>query len=205
MKYRLSKMGDGWEFLPKEERESKFQFERIVYNISRREKMISRVEEDLKRYKLELREWKKTRTELHRKLLNYHKEYSPTFSISISKKGKLKPTDVGDFLTGGNKSWTITILISGERKPIYLGRNKDVCGFLDKIENKSEYWEYKPEKIPRHEIKIKNLIEKYIIPEIRKEMVQRIENSGSIIEFWEEEQKGSDYMDIVLNSKLGVN
>ena len=204
MKYRLSKMGDGWEFLPKEEKESKFQFERIVYNISRREKMICRVEEDLKRYKLELREWKKTRTELHRKLLKYHKEFSPTFSISISKKGKLKPTDVGDFLTGGNKSWTITILISGERKQIYLGRNKDVCRFLDKIENKSEYWEYKPEKIPRHEIKIKNLIEKYIIPEIRKEMVQRIESSGSIIEFWEEEQKGSDYMDIVLKSKVSI-
>jgi len=203
MKYRLSKMGDGWEFLPKEEKESKFQFERIVYNISRREKMINRVEEDLKRYKLELREWKKTRTELYRKLLKYHKEFSPTFSISISKKGKLKPTDVGNFLTGGNKSWTITILIGGERKPIYLGRNKDVCSFLDRIENKSEYWEMKPEKIPRHEIKIKNLIEKYIVPEIRNKMTQRIENSGSIIEFWEEEQKGSDYMELILKSKLG--
>ena len=197
-------MGDGWEFLPKEEKESKFQFERIVYNISRREKMINRVEEDLKRYKLELREWKKTRTELYRKLLKYHKEFSPTFSISISKKGKLKPTDVGNFLTGGNKSWTITILIGGERKPIYLGRNKDVCRFLDKIENKSEYWEMKPEKIPIHEIKIKNLIEKYIVPEIRKEMIQRIENSGSIIEFWEEEQKGSDYMEMILKSKLDI-
>lgn len=198
-------MGDGWEFLPKEERESKFQFERIVYDISRREKMINRVEDDLKRYKLELREWKKTRTELHRKLLKYHKEFSPTFSISLSKKGKLKQTDVGNFLTGGNKSWTITILISGERKPIYLGRNKDVCSFLDKIENKSEYWELKPEKIPRHEIKIKTLIEKYVIPEIRKEMIQSMENSGSIIEFWNGEQKGNDYIQTILKSHNSTN
>ena len=40
MDYRVKKVGDGWEFLPKKELDEKLGYERLLNNINRREKKI---------------------------------------------------------------------------------------------------------------------------------------------------------------------
>ena len=118
MDYRINKIGDGWKFLPEKERKEKLDYERLLNNITRREKKIQSDLIKIKKLKRELREMKKNRTIQYHQLLKYHKEFSPTFSTSLSKNKKYKDVDniKGSFMTSENKSWTITVRIGGKKK-----------------------------------------------------------------------------------------
>ena len=48
MDYRIKKVGDEWEFLPKKERDEKREYERLLNNINKREKKIISDQEKIK-------------------------------------------------------------------------------------------------------------------------------------------------------------
>ena len=133
-----------------------------------------------------------------KQLLKYHKEFSPTFSTSLSKNKKYKDVDniKGSFMTSGNKSWTITVRIGGKKKPIYLGTQLKVNEMLDLIEGRSDYWiNLYPHKRPEHETRIKRVIEKLVYPLIKKEMFECLEKEGSLNSFMGTTIKGKKYLD----------
>lgn len=194
MKHMLKFVGDGWKDLPEEERRLKSEFERLEHNIRQRERRIQKMEESLKKIKKELREWKKNRTVKYNELIKYHKEFSPTFSTSISKNKKINRNEESmKYYTRGNLSWTTEVRVKGKRKPIYLGTEKYVNEMLDKIEGKSEYYELKPHQVLKHEKLIKSKIEKLIIPIIRTELIELLNTSGSVDSFLNEKISGMKY------------
>ena len=198
MDYRINKIGDGWKFLPEKEKKEKLDYERLLNNITRREKKIQSDLIKIKKLKRELREMKKNRIIQYHQLLKYHKEFSPTFSTSLSKNRKYKDVDniKGSFMTSGNKSWTITVRIGGKKKPIYLGTQLKVNEMLDLIEGRSDYWiNLYPHKRPEHETRIKRVIEKLVYPLIKKEMFECLEKEGSLNSFMGTTIKGKKYLD----------
>jgi len=197
MDYRVTKIGDGWEFLPEEERKKKFQFERLINNINRREKKIISDSEKLKELKLELRKWKKERTKQHQQLVQYHKQFIPGFSVSLSKNPKKKDikNTTGSFKTSGNLSWTIFVTIQGERKPIYLGTMKDVNEKLDLIEGSLKYCDFKPHTDVDQRDKLTLKIEKLVYPLIREEMLSILSKEGNLDSFLNQTIKGMKYLD----------
>jgi hypothetical protein len=80
MDFRLKYIGKEFEFFPENEKREKFDYERLVYNIERREKKILNDLSKIEILKKELREWKKERTEGYKKMVKYHKNFSPTYS-----------------------------------------------------------------------------------------------------------------------------
>ena len=204
MDYRVKKVGDGWEFLTKKELDEKLGYERLLNNINRREKKIESDLDKIKKLKEELREMKKKRTLQHHQLLKYHKEFSPTFSVSMSKNKKLRGGDSneGMFHTTGNRSWTIYVRVSGKRKPIYLGTQLKVNEMLDLIEGKSDYYiNLHPHKRPKHEERIKNKIEKIVYPLIKRDMLECLDKEGKMDSFIDSTIKGMKYLkELYLNS-----
>lgn len=204
MDYRIKKVGDGWEFLPEKERKEKFDYERLLNNIKRREKRIENETEKLKKLKNELREWNKKRTVQHHQLIKYHKEFIPTFSTSLSKNQKFKDSDniEGSFTTSGNKSWTISVRVQGIRKSIYLGTQQKVNEMLDLIEGRSDHWiNLYPHKNSQHLEKITKKIEDLVYPLIKEEMLIVLNENGSLDSFMNETIKGMKYLDnLYLNS-----
>ena len=194
MTHMLKFVGNKWMELPEEERKMKSEFERLEHHIRQREKRVQKMEETLKEIKSELRDWKKKRTLQYNQLVKYHKEFTPTFSTSLSKNKKINRNESSmSFKTRGNLSWTTVIRIKGKNKPIYIGTIKYVNEMLDKIEGKSEYFELQPHKIPRHEDLIKSKIEKLIYPMVRMELIELLDKTGSVDSFIEEKVSGSKY------------
>ena len=204
MDYRIKKVGDGWDFLPKKERKEKSDYERLLNNISRREKKIESDLSKIKKLKEELKEMKKERTIQHHKMIKYHKEFTPTFSTSLSKNPKYKDTDNirGSVMTGGNKSWTISVRVGGKRKPIYLGTQLKVNEMLDLIEGRTDHYiNMFPHKHPPHEEKIKKKIEKLVYPLIKRDMLECLESKGKLDSYINSTIKGIQYLDeLYLNS-----
>lgn len=199
MKHMLKFIGEGWGDLPEEERKMKSEFERLEHHVKEREKRIKKMEETLKKIKLELREWKKSKTFKYNELIKYHKEFTPTFSTTLSKNKKINRNETSmDFYTSGNLSWTTVVRVKNKRKPIYLGTIKFVNEMLDKIEGKSEYWTLTPNKIPRHELIVKSKIEELVIPIIRNEIILLLESTGSVDSFLEEKPNWKKYWEKLL-------
>ena len=200
MDYRINKVGGGWEFLPQKEKELKSQYERLLNNINRREKRIPKEIQKVDELKKELREWKKNRTSLYHQLLKYHKELTPTFSMTLSKNKKIRQSYEGEMYTSGNRSWTITIRVGGKPKPIYLGTVYNVNKKLDEIDGTLGHWtNMNPLKIPKHEEIIKSEIEKVVFPLIKRDMKQYLEEFGNLDSYFDKTIKGFDYLEELYN------
>ncbi|MHA8074938.1 hypothetical protein ACRZ9O_10440 [Aquirufa sp. HETE-40SA] len=198
----LKKMGDGWIFVPEDERKKKLNYDKLLYRINQREKRIEKLVDSISELKKELKEWKKFSTSEYKELVKFHKIFQPSFSVSLSKTPKVKQNSFGSFQTGGNKSWTIFVTVGKITKTVYLGTIKSVNEQLDLIEGKSEYFEMFPHKSIPHKNKIKSKISELVIPLIRNELVEMLQKEGSVETFLNSPIKGSDYLDLLYkNSK----
>jgi hypothetical protein len=197
MDYRLKKVGDSWKFLPEKERLEKLKYERLWWKIKRREKRIENEYEKIKVLKKQLKEWKKERTKEYNWLVKYHKEFIPKISLSLSKNPKYKDTNNlhGSVRTSGNLSWTIYVTVQGIRKSVYLGTMKNVNDKLDLIEGTLKYCEFYPNKSVSDRNKITRKIEKLVYPLIKRDMVQILENEGSLDSFLNNKVIGMKYLD----------
>ena len=198
----LKKMGDGWIFVPEDERKKKLDYDKLLYRINQREKRLAKMADTILELKKELKEWKKFSTSEYKELVKFHKTFQPSFSISLSKAPKLKQNSFGTFQTGGNKSWTIFVTVGKIKKAIYLGTIKSVNEQLDLIEGKSEYFEMFPHKSIPHKNKIIGKLNELIIPLIKDELVEMLQKEGSVESFLNSTIKGADYLDFLYkNSK----
>lgn len=196
-KYRLNKIGDGWEFVPEDILREKFDYERLLNNIKRREQKIISDLEKISRLKEELKEMKKKRTVGYNKMVKYHKQFTPSFTISFSKtKKKNRYYNFGDVDSRGNWSWTIIPNVGGNRKWIYLGSNKEVTTYLDLIEGKSNLDHYHgmyPHERTPHENKIKMRIEELLCPLIVSDMKRWMKNHDNL-DGWFDRDFKKDYL-----------
>lgn len=193
--YSLKFIGDDWVFLPKDEVQKKFQYDKLLYNIKRREKKIISDTEKLRVLKVQLSEMKKERTRQFNDLVKYHKTFVPRFTISMSKNKKSDGS-------GGNRSWDCEVRIGGMRKSIYLGTSIKTLELLDKIEDYTDYWIYKkPHIIGKYDDydTVKKRLEELIIPIIRKEMMDELERSGSLVDWMDKKNKvdGKKYLECI--------
>lgn len=198
----LKKMGDGWIFVPEDERKKKLNYDKLLYRINQREKRIEKLVDSISELKKELKEWKKFSTSEYKELVKFHKIFQPSFSVSLSKAPKVKQNSFGSFQTGGNKSWTIFVTVGKVKKTVYLGTIKSVNEQLDLIEGKSEYFEMFPHKSIPHKNKIISKINELVIPLIMNELVEMLQKEGSVESFLNSPIKGVDYLDLLYkNSK----
>jgi hypothetical protein len=197
MEYRIKKVGDDWSFLPEKEWKEKLDYERLFNKVTRREKRIQKIIDELPKLKKELREWKKDRTKQYKQLIKYHKKFTPDISISLSKNPKKKEPSWRDssYETRGNLSWTIYVTIQGKRKPIYLGTVRNVNEKLDLIKGKSYYKDLVPHERYKHQEIITREIEKLVYPLIKEEMLSILTNEGSLDSFLNRTIKGREYLD----------
>jgi hypothetical protein len=196
-KYRLNKIGDGWEFVPEDILREKFDYERLLNNIKRREQKIISDLNKISQLKDELKEMKKKRTVGYNKMVKYHKQFTPSFTISFSKtKKKNRYYNYGDVDSRGNWSWTIIPNVGGNRKWIYLGSNKEVTTYLDLMEGRSnlDYYNgmYPHERTP-HENKIKMRIEELLCPLIVSDMKRWMKTHDNL-DGWFDRDFKKDYL-----------
>ena len=195
-------MGDGWIFVPIDERKKKLDYDKLIYRINQREKRLAKMADTISELKKELKEWKKFRTSEYKELIKFHKIFQPSFSVSLSKAPKLSQSSIGSNQTGGNKSWTIFVTVGKVKKSIYLGTIKAVNEQLDLIEGKSEYFELFPNKSIPHKNRIISKINELIIPLIKSELVEMLQKEGSVESFLNSQIKGVDYLNFLYkNSK----
>lgn len=197
MDYRIKKIGDSWKFLPEREKLEKLEYEKLWNRIRRREKRIEKEIEKTKVLKKELSEWKRERTKEYNRLVKYHKEFIPTFSISFSKNPKYKSskTSSGSVQNSGNLSWTISVRVQGERKPIYLGTMKNVNEKLDLIEGTLEYCDLTPHTKQPHLNQISRKLEKLVYPLIKRDMLVILQEEGNLDSFLNDKVVGMKYLD----------
>ena len=201
MDYRVKKVGDDWEFLPKKERDEKREYENITIKINRREKKIERMMIKLKEDKEQLREWKKDRTQGYNNMVKYHKKFLPSFSIYLDDDGF------------GNPQWGMWVSIGGKRKNIYIGTVKDVSYLLDLLENNVPHYNknnfYKdgplghygsliPNNLDGNDDKdiILSKIETYICDVIKKKMLGILRKDENLDNFFNKKLKikGTDIL-----------
>ena len=128
MDYRIKKVGDDWEFLPKKERDEKREYERLLNKINQREKKIESDLEKIKELKKELRKWKSDRTKGYHKMVKYHKKFLPSFSTFLGSEDD------------GNPQWGMWVSIGGKRKYLYMGTVSEVSYHLDLLEKKLPHY-----------------------------------------------------------------
>ncbi|MCX2718914.1 hypothetical protein [Lentiprolixibacter aurantiacus] len=197
--YKLKFIGDDWVFLPQQEVNKKFQYDKLLYNIRRREKKIQSDLEKIKILKKELRKMKKKRTKEYHQLVKYHKKFSPSFSISMSKNKKLKQKNSTEIslYTSGNRSWDCIVSVGGKRRSIYLGTNPYVTKYLDLIEgrtNLTHWYEMKPVRRTDHYDLIKEQLIKIVTPLIRKEMIRELKMKGTLDDWINKKIDGKKYL-----------
>ena len=102
-KWRINKIGDDFYFIPKKERDEKLEYERLLSNISKREKKVESELVKISKLKEGLRNMKKDRTKGFNKMVKYHKKFLPSFSIFLDSDGF-------------NPQWGMWVSIGGKRK-----------------------------------------------------------------------------------------
>ena len=127
-KWRIKKIGDDFNFIPKKERDEKLEYERLLNDISKREKKIESDLGKIKKLKKELRKMKSDRIKEFNKMIKYHKKFLPTFSIFLGGEDD------------GSPQWGVWVRIGGKRKYLYIGTVSDVSYHLDLIENKVPHY-----------------------------------------------------------------
>jgi len=192
-KWRINKIGDDFYFIPKKERDEKLEYERLLSNISKREKKIESDLVKIGKLKEELRKWKSDRTKGFNKMIKYHKKFLPSFSIFL---------DGDDF----NPQWGMWVSIGGKRKYIYIGTVGDVSYHLDLLEdnvphyNKNNRYEdgpvgYYNSLNPKnyegdeHKEIIISKIESYVCDVVKKKMLGILKKDGNLDRFYEKDYK----------------
>lgn len=199
MDYRIKKVGDDWEFLPKKERDEKREYENLTIRIKRREKKIESDLEKIKELKKELRKWKSDRTKGYHKMVKYHKKFLPSFSTFLGSEDD------------GNPQWGMWVSIGGKRKYLYMGTVSEVSYHLDLLENNvphynknnryedgpmGYYGSLKPTNQNEGDLLmsedfdiIKSKIESYICDVIKKKMLGILKKDGNLDRFFDKKYK----------------
>jgi hypothetical protein len=199
-KWRIKKIGDNWMFIPKKERDEKSDYERLLNNISKREKKIESDLDKIKKLKEELNEMKKKRTVGFNKMIKYHNKFLPNFSIFM------------DDDLYGNQQWGMWVSIGGKRKYIYLGTVSKVSYHLDLLENNIPHYNennsyqdkvgyystLNPKNYEDDKDKelIKSKIESYVCDVVQKNMLSIMNKDGNLDEFFDKKYKikGTDIL-----------
>jgi len=199
MDYRIKKVGDDWEFLPKKERDEKREYENLTIRIKRREKKIESDVEKIKELKKELRKWKSDRTKGYHKMVKYHKKFLPSFSTFLGSEDD------------GNPQWGMWVSIGGKRKYLYMGTVSEVSYQLDLLENNvphynknnryedgpmGYYGSLKPTNQNEGDLLenedfdiIKSKIESYLCDVIKKKMLGILKKDGNLDRFFDKKYK----------------
>ena len=199
MDYRIKKVGDDWEFLPKKERDEKREYENLTIRIKRREKKIESDLEKIKELKKELRKWKSDRTKGYHKMVKYHKKFLPSFSTFLGSEDD------------GNPQWGMWVSIGGKRKYLYMGTVSEVSYQLDLLENNvphynknnryedgpmGYYGSLKPTNQNEGDLLmsedfdiIKSKIESYVCDVIKKKMLGILKKDGNLDRFFDKKYK----------------
>jgi hypothetical protein len=192
-KWRIKKIGDNWMFIPKKERDEKSDYERLLNNISKREKKIESDLDKIKKLKEGLNEMKKKRTVEFNKMIKYHNKFLPNFSIFL------------DDDLYGNQQWGMWVSIGGKRKNIYLGTVSRVSYHLDLLENNiphynennsyqdrvGYYSSLNPKNYEDDKDKgiIKSKIESYVCDVVQKNMLGVLKKDGNLETFFDKKYK----------------
>jgi hypothetical protein len=189
-KWRINKIGDDFYFIPKKERDEKLEYERLLSNISKREKKIESELVKIVKLKEDLRDMKKDRTKGYNKMIKYHKKFLPTFSTFLGGEDD------------GSPQWGMWVSIGGKRKYIYIGTVSDVSYHLDLLEdnvphyNKNNRYEdgpigyynsLKPKNYEGDEHKeiITSKIESYVGDVVKKKMIGTLKKDGNLDRFYD--------------------
>jgi hypothetical protein len=188
-KWRINKIGDDFYFIPKKERDEKLEYERLLSNISKREKKIESELVKIVKLKEGLRKMKGDRTKGFNKMIKYHKKFLPSFSIFLDNDGF-------------NPQWGMWVSIGGKRKYIYIGTVDDVSYHLDLLEdnvphyNKNNRYEdgpvgYYNSLNPKnyegdeHKEIITSKIESYVGDVVKKKMIGTLKKDGNLDRFYD--------------------
>ena len=125
--------------LPTEFRTEKLEYHSLYNKIEKREKHLKKLKESYDEKRLELREWKKQRTERYNSLFELHETLIPQ-SLSISFSGSFGDTYSTRRWNESNNSWSITMRLKGKVFSPYIGTDKDVRLKLNEITNSDDYW-----------------------------------------------------------------
>ena len=207
MDYRIKKVGDDWEFLPKKERDEKREYENLTIRIKRREKKIESDLEKIKELKKELRKWKSDRTKGYHKMVKYHKKFLPSFSTFLGSEDD------------GNPQWGMWVNIGNKRRYIYIGTVSEVSYQFDLLDNNVPHYNknnryedgpigYYGSLNPTNQNEgdllenedfdiIKSKIESYLCDVIKKKMLGILKKDGNLDRFYDTKKyklKGVDIL-----------
>jgi|TARA_B110001452_G_scaffold131808_1_gene109501 hypothetical protein len=200
-KWRINKIGDDFYFIPKKERDEKLEYERLLSNISKREKKIESELVKIVKLKEGLRKMKGDRTKGFNKMIKYYKKFLPTFSTFLGGEDD------------GNPQWGMWVSIGGKRKYIYIGTVNDVSYNLDLLENNVPHYNknnryedgpigyynsLKPKNYEGDEHKeiITSKIESYVGDVVKKKMIGTLKKDGNLDSFFDKSYKlkGTDML-----------
>ena len=201
-KWRIKKIGDDFNFIPKKERDEKLEYERLLNKISKREKKIESDLGKIKKLKLDLREMKGDRIVQHRKMVKYHKKFLPTFSTFLGGEDD------------GSPQWGTWVRIGGKRRYVYIGTVNEVSYHLDLLENNvphynknnryeddidGYYGSLNPKNYEGDEHKeiITSKIESYVGDVVKKKMLGILKKDGNLDRFYDTKKyklKGTDIL-----------
>jgi hypothetical protein len=202
-KWRINKIGDDFNFIPKKERDEKLEYERLLSNISKRGKKIESDLKKIKQLKVELRKMKSDRTNGYNNVVKYHKKFLPTFSITLDIGNKYVEYKSGNYSeTSGNNQWGMRVSIGGKRKYIYIGTVSDVSYYLDLLENNVPHYNknnryedgpmgYYNSLNPKnyegdeHKEIITSKIESYVGDVVKKKMIGTLKKDGNLDRFYD--------------------
>ena len=193
-KWRINKIGDDFNFIPKKERDEKLEYERLLSNISKREKKIESDLGKIKELKKELRKMKSDRTNGYNNVVKYHKKFLPSFSIFLGGEDD------------GSPQWGLWVSIGGKRKYIYIGTVDDVSYYLDLLENNVPHYNknnryedgpmgYYNSLSPKnyegdeHKEIISSKIESYVGDVVKKKMIGTLKKDGNLDNFFDTNYK----------------
>ena len=193
-KWRINKIGDDFNFIPKKERDEKLEYERLLSNISKREKKIESDLGKIKELKKELRKMKSDRTNGYNNVVKYHKKFLPSFSIFLGGEDD------------GSPQWGLWVSIGGKRKYIYIGTVDDVSYYLDLLENNVPHYNknnryedgpmgYYNSLSPKnyegdeHKEIITSKIESYVGDVVKKKMIGTLKKDGNLDNFFDTNYK----------------
>jgi len=189
-KWRINKIGDDFNFIPKKERDEKLEYERLLSNIGKREKKIESDLVKIGKLKEGLRKMKGDRTKGFNKMIKYYKKFLPTFSTFLGGEDD------------GNPQWGMWVSIGGKRKYIYIGTVNDVSYHLDLLENNVPHYNknnryedgpigyynsLKPKNYEGDEHKeiITSKIESYVGDVVKKKMIGTLKKDGNLDRFYD--------------------
>ena len=201
-KWRINKIGDDFNFIPKKERDEKLEYERLLNKISKREKKIESDLVKIGKLKKELRKMKGDRIKGLNKMVKYHKKFLPTFSIFLGGEDD------------GSPQWGVWVSIGGKRRYVYLGTVNEVSYHLDLLENNvphynknnryeddidGYYGSLNPKNYEGDEHKeiITSKIESYVGDVVKKKMLSILKKDGNLDRFYDTKKyklKGTDIL-----------